>query len=214
MSPRKIIDNQTITKRLFGNQGNSLYSSSFVCCIKAEHHPRPYRQTTMNFITFVVVSILSVLGVQAHRADKKCARELEAIVYVPKVCAFEYLKKITQTLVVQEPLLFTPETAKPIFEKFAQTFNVNVSVVDAFGNWYNYPGGDLLTPRPKGSHSIQQAYALGEGFTNIKGGKTYLLSGGYLYARNIWSLEDGEMYTVTVLADKGKVNSLTVAGCC
>ena len=167
----------------------------------------------MNFIAFIVLSILSVLGVQAHRADKKCVRELEAIVYTPKVCAYEYLKKITQTLLVNGPLLFVPDTAKPIFERFAQTFNVQVYAVDAFGVWYDYPGGSVQT-LPQGVHLLDRAYALGEAFSNFNNAGKPLPTAAYVYGKIAWSQDDGEMYTIVVIADKAGPNSLTAAGCC
>ena len=157
---------------------------------------------------------MSLLCAQAHRQhsqDKKCSRELEEIVYVPKVCAFDYLKKITETLAAHGPLLFVPETAKPIFERFVSTFNVHVNVVDALGVWLNYPGGTVQS-WPKGVHSLNQAYALGEGFSNLPSGKIFL-TGAYVYNKVLWNF-DGQMYTVSVIADKEGLTSLTAAGCC
>lgn len=165
----------------------------------------------MNIFAILLVSILSLISVRAYRQDKKCARELQEITYVPKVCAFEYLKKITETLAAQGPLLFVPETAKPIFERFVSTFNVHVNVVDAFGVWLNYPGGTVQN-WPKGAHSLNQAYALGEGFSNIPAGKIFL-TGAYIYNKVLWNF-DGQVYTVSVIADKDGLTSLTAAGCC
>lgn len=170
----------------------------------------------MNFINFLSVSILTALGVQAHGQhgqDKKCSRELEGIVYVPKVCAFEYLKKITETLTVNGPLLFVPETAKPLFEKFESTYKVRAHVADAFGIWYNYPGGTIRT-LPVGTHSLAQAYGIGEGFTNLEGrADTVFPDGAYIYSKLLWNF-DGQMYTLSVTANKTLSSSLTNFGCC
>ena len=155
---------------------------------------------------------MSILCVSAHKQDKKCSRELEGIVYTPKICAFEYMKKITETLVVQGPQLFVPETAKPIFEKFASTFGVAVYVVDAFGVWYEYPGSNQLVSQ-LGIHLLDRAYALGEAFSNLVNVGKPFQSGVYSYAKVVWNF-DGQMYTIVVMADKTRQNSLTASGCC
>lgn len=169
----------------------------------------------MKILAILLLSLLSVLSVQAqreHSHDNKCARELEGIVYTPKVCAFEYLKEITETLTINGPLLFVNETAKPLFAKFATTFNVQVYVVDAFGIWYNYPGGPGLS-LPIGVHLLDRAYGVGEGYSNFQANSEILPPAAYSYAKIIWNF-DGVMYTVVVIVDKVKATSLTASGCC
>ena len=166
----------------------------------------------MKILAFLLLSFLSVLSVQAHREHSSCSRELEGIVYTPKVCAFEYLQKITETLTINGPLLFVNETAKPLFAKFATTYNVHVYVVDAFGFWYNYPGGPGLAP-PIPIHLLDRAYGVGEGFANFQSNSKVLPPAAYSYAKVIWNF-DGVMYTIVVIVDKVETTSLTSAGCC
>lgn len=137
-----------------------------------------------------------VLG-EGSRAARACRDELEAIVYSPRTCAYDYLKKITKTLEVQSPLLWTDQ-ATSVMSQFRNTYGVEALLIDPFGNvLYDPPtivGGSIpqvTTP------SVVRAWALGEGFSDNDGSKLPIQAPFFAYATNVWN-QNGEMFTIVV----------------
>lgn len=148
-------------------------------------------------ILFLIVNL-----VFASKESKKCARELEGVVYVPDVCAYKYLRKITDTLRVQSPLLWTDQ-AQSVIRSFELTFNVRVGVLDAFGTVYDYPNGNVIAPSSLSKTVVvDRAYALGEGFGSFDSNVNFQQAPAlYVYGSQFWN-PNGEMYVIAVALNK------------
>ena len=153
-------------------------------------------------LLFTLVAAISTvfaedLG-QGSKAARACRDELEGVVYTPQNCALSYLKRITQVLEAQSPLLWTDQ-AQAVIQNFASTYNVLVAVISPFGELYYYPGA-LVTNAPPVAASVDRAWALGEGFSSYEG---INLNGTpfYAYNTNVWN-ENGEMWTLSVAMNK------------
>lgn len=137
------------------------------------------------------------------RAARACRDELEAIVYTPQICAYDYLKKITRTLDAQSPLLWTDQ-ATSVLEQFRRTYGVQAALIDAFGNVLYYPPTIYTGPQPQVAvTSVVRAWALGEGFSDNDGSRLPIATPQYVYASNIWNV-NGEMYTLVVAMSKAE----------
>lgn len=84
-----------------------------------------------------------------RRSQSKCTRALQDAIHVPEVCAFQYLNRISRSLVRQAPLLFSPATNRSVILTFQATYNVTVTMVDWFGRESNYlSDGSYVTSSP------------------------------------------------------------------
>lgn len=141
-----------------------------------------------------------VMG-KGSRAARACRNELEAIVYTPQVCAYDYLKKITRTLDAQSPLLWTDQ-ANSVLEQFRQTYGVQAALIDPFGNVLYNPPTIYVGSLPQVTvTSVVRAWALGEGFSDNDGVKTGQGVPSFVYANNVWNV-NGEMFTIVVAMKK------------
>lgn len=153
-----------------------------------------------------ILSLFAATAVFAHNHHgKACARELEGIVYVPQNCAFSYLERITQTLEVQAPLLWTNQ-ANGVIRTFANTYGVEVFVVNAMGAVGEFDPAGVFEPIVPTvntlSHNIARSNALGEGFTaNLR--TELILDVSDVYSKVFWN-PNGEMYTIIVALDSAK----------
>jgi hypothetical protein len=143
--------------------------------------------------------------------NKACTRELEGIVYVPQNCAYNYLHKITQTLEVQAPLLWTNQ-AQGVIETFKNTYGVEVFVINAMGVIGTIDASGVFVPTlinaitaKAFSHNIARSNALGEGFTSNL--TTDLIAApSDVYSTVIWN-PNGQMYTIAVALESSKAPS-------
>lgn len=151
------------------------------------------------FAIFAAVST-SVFGHRDGHA-KACSRELEAIVFHPPNCAFDYMKKITQTLVIQSPLLWTDRAAS-VIETFENQFGVEAIFFDAFGSVWNYKSDDIEPPFNAFNYNYERTVAIGEAFAAYPGSTSFGLDVPfYAYSTLLWN-GNGQMYTVVVLMNK------------
>lgn len=139
-----------------------------------------------------------------QKSHRQCTRELEQIVYQPETPAYHYLKRISKSLKVQSPLLFTAQN-QSILANFAATYNVQVFVTDALGFTLAYPVAEVgfqpstpLTTAFEADSVVPVAMAQlqlkGEGFQYINLDGEFI---GALYSFAIWS-DDGEYYGVWI----------------
>ena len=164
-----------------------VFTLLFVAAAYARHHPFAHQRFNAN-----------------QDMSSKCALALQQMVFPPTTCSMQYLERLSRTLQVQSPLLFTAYAAD-VLANFASKYGVYVFITDAFGNNYASPPNTPLTAMPPGFStnggtytptsfpadfsSLAQANVIGQGFMN-NNGYTY-------YTFVIWN-HSGEMYYVNV----------------
>lgn len=161
----------------------------------------------ISFFIHVLLSNFVFANVNNRKSGKAkaCERELEKIAYYPDNCAFAYLKRITNVLRAKSPLFWTP-SAQSVIESFEVTYGVQVDVADAFGTYYDYPGGAAYTPEDYGGYNMDEGIAR----TNVFGESSSIIQVGntsYVTYYTIFWNQVGEMYYVLVYTtlDKSSV---------
>lgn len=147
----------------------------------------------------VFAATASLISGHGSKSARACRDELESIVYTPQNCAYDYLKRITRTLEVQSPLLWTDQ-ADSVLNQFRATYRVEAVLIDPFGNVLYNPPNILPADFPVTAASVVRAWALGEGFSSYNGTKGYEVP-FYGYSVNVWNRQ-GQMYTITVALNK------------
>jgi hypothetical protein len=137
------------------------------------------------------------------KAARRCRERLETVVFTPQVCAFDYLKRITKSLVLQSPLLWTDQ-ASSVLNQFRQKYGVYVVLIDAFGNLVLDPPQVLTIPNIPLAQStgLMRSWALGEGFSTYD--RTVLETipiSAFTYSVNVWNIH-GEIYNIAVILNK------------
>lgn len=155
-----------------------------------------------NLLAFVAVAASAVFGESLgyDQKAKACSRELEAIVFHPPNCSFDYLREITKTLVVQSPLLWTDRAAS-VIETFENTFGVNVVFFDAFGKVWQYDPNDPEPPISASNYNYQRTVAMGEAFASYDG---HLYNNDvpfYAYSTLLWN-QNGQLLVAFVMMSK------------
>lgn len=148
-------------------------------------------------------SVKSSSSVSASVAKSvACTEQLEGVVYVPKNCAYNYLKSINKVLQVQSPLLWgTPSQAQSVILSFQNTYNVLVVLYDAMGNAFSAPGVPISGAPVAQFAAYERSNALGEGFTantpvNIEA--ISAIGSFSVYTSIFWNV-DGQMYNVAIM---------------
>lgn len=155
-----------------------------------------------NFLTFVAVAASAVLGesLGQEQKAKACSRELEAIVFQPPNCAYDYLREITKSLVIQSPLLWT-NRAYSVIETFENTYGVEAVFFDAFGKVWQYDADEdepLVQPL---NYNYERTVAMGEAFASYDG---HLYNNNlpfFAYSTLLWS-QNGQVLTAFVMMNK------------
>lgn len=158
----------------------------------------------------LILSLFAATAVFAHdhHGSKACARELEGIVYVPQNCAYNYLRKITEVLRVQSPLLWTNQ-AQSVINTFASTYGVQVVVINALGEVGSIDAAgqfEAISGAMAMGHAYARSNALGEGFTSNYPAIPDVSPISDHYTSIFWN-PNGEMYTISVQLDSSKAPS-------
>lgn len=157
----------------------------------------PFSLSVCHFI------ILSLLPFSLVSGGKDCSRQLEEIIFVPPVCAFEYLKKISQEIRLGKALLWTPLNAS-LIDTFQQKYDVFLVINDAMGisTKYTYStyqealSHALLNDDPSSGYITEHSNAIGGAFVN---------NGTHYKYKTIYWNNLGQMYYVKIVARKAVV---------
>lgn len=139
------------------------------------------------------------INVQSRNVDPnvsdKCSVELEGIIFSPKNCTFEYLKRLEAKFRAGgEHLLFTSQ-ASPFIKAFVNTYQVGVKVANPFGLATNYAIDGVTTIVPAFVYSdTAQSYINFPGFVRQP---SY---GNFYYAFPVFS-SDGQYLMVYFILD-------------
>lgn len=111
-----------------------------------------------------------------------CARALQEIIHVPKICAYRYMKSLADDFRLKGPALFT-EQRKFVILNFENTYtNVNVTVYEGFfgGTKYLADGKTEPVQAPLYSNTAKD-------YLNIDGFVRDSTNLFFFYTFNIWS---------------------------
>lgn len=152
----------------------------------------------------LILCLLASVVFAGHAVSKNkkgsCSRQLESVVYTPETCGYKYLKRLSNVLRIQTPLLFGPQNGS-VIDSFEATYGVTVGIADAMGTItrYVYDNAELAAdnalPLKFDFSAGERAYALGEGYANG------VYSGNLYYDSVFWG-EDGQMMVVSLFMSK------------
>lgn len=148
----------------------------------------------------LVLVLITVQMVFADKSRKQCKRLLEGIVYSPGGCILKHMEQIMETLEYQAPLLWTPQNAS-IIDSFKATYNVGLSVINAFGQTTPYVYeteaetlANLIPSAPLAMFSyLQRSNVVGQGFAADEV--------NYYYSSKIWN-RDAQIITIIISLSK------------
>lgn len=111
------------------------------------------------------------------------------------------MRKITQTIVVQSPLLWT-DRAVSVIETFENQYGVKTYFFDAFGNLYNFGTGTSIDSINAFNYPWERTVAIGEAFASFS--ESILIKNNppfFTYSTLLWNAV-GEQYTIFVILNK------------
>lgn len=130
---------------------------------------------------------------ETPKFDPKCVSTLRNAIRVPDSCAYRYLSSVSNVLKAQSALLFT-ESINSVIANFENTFrNIQVTVIDAFGQAVLYQTGSSIIPTdpPKYSNTAKN-YINIDGFVRAPES-----SQNFFYSFPIWNNE-GQLQQITL----------------
>lgn len=127
-----------------------------------------------------------------------CERELEAIIYSPKTCTYEYLKSVNNVLKEKSYLFWHDLPAlRSLINQIYVNYGVSVYYYNAMGIVVKDDPSTTGLIIPAGARS----YALGEGYMV----RSEIVPVG-IYISTYWNPDrDGQMYTVALYVNIGNV---------
>lgn len=178
-------------------------------CLYIRPTKRHSNQTQRSCPVMLMISaLLAFLGLTSIYAEvsgysdgkvKACKRELESILYTPPNCGFSYLKRITESLRVQSPVIWqNPIQSKAAFQTFSTTFGVNTVVINPFGKYFRYIGA------PANEQIFAGIYGSATSRANVDGNGFAATDSDYYYSTIFWG-PNGEMSYVEV--NVAKINA-------
>lgn len=124
-------------------------------------------------LPYIILLVLSASLLSAGHVRKQkteaCRRELEAAVYNPESCAFEYLQRLDKELRAQSAVFWqNPEQSKAVVDSFMFKYQVLVLAADPLGRIMEYPGATPIPGSRIKARAVARANVYGYGFNSLE----------------------------------------------